>query len=128
MDDPLAMRVVDGVADLAGVVERAREVEGATRCDEVLERLAWDVLHHDEEHVILLLGRRDRHDVRVVEARQQAWLPEQLAEVEILPVGHLDRHLLVDPGVFREVDTPEAAAPERREDLVLPEDLSAKTA
>ena len=83
-------------------------------------------LHHDEEHVVLLLGRRDRHDVRVVEAREQAWLPEQLAEVEILPVGHLDRDLLVDPGVFREVDAPEAAAPERREDLVLPEDLSEK--
>ena len=43
MDDPLAMRVVDGVADLAGVVEDAGEVEGATRCDEVLERLAWNV-------------------------------------------------------------------------------------
>ena len=40
MDHALAVRVVDGVADLAGEVERAIELERALERDDVLERLA----------------------------------------------------------------------------------------
>jgi hypothetical protein len=36
----LAMRVIDGVADLAGEVERARQLERALPDDHLLERLA----------------------------------------------------------------------------------------
>jgi hypothetical protein len=39
-------------------------------------------------------------------------------------VGNLDGDLLVDPGVLREVYGAEAAAAERRHDLVLPECLT----
>ena len=52
---------------------------------------------------------------------------QQLAEVEILlPVGDLDGDLLVEPRVLREVDGAEAAAAERREDLVLADGLPAE--
>ena len=90
------------------------------RLDDVLERLSLHVLHHDEEDVLLLLRGRDGDDVGMADAGEQARLPQQLAEVEPLPVRDLDRDLLVDPGVLREVNGTESAAPEGREDLVLP--------
>ena len=124
VDDALAVRVIDGVADLAGEVERAGEIERAARRDDVLERLARHVLHHDEEDVVLLLRRGDRDDVGVADAGEQPRLAQQLAEVEALAVRHLDRDLLVDPGVVREVDGAESAAAERRDDLVLAERLA----
>ena len=64
MQHALAVRVIDGVADLAGVVERARHVERAFARDDRLERLARHELHHDEEDVLLLLRGQDRDDVR----------------------------------------------------------------
>src|SRR5262249_62155153 len=65
-------------------------------------------------------------DVRVVERGEKARLAEQLAEIEILLVRNLERDLLVDPGVFREVDRPEASAAQSPQDLVLSDDLPAE--
>ena len=62
----------------------------------------------------------------MVDAGEQPRLAQQLAEVEALPVRDLDRDLLVDPGVLREVDGAEAAAAERRDDLVLAERLASE--
>ena len=90
------------------------------------ERVAGHVLHHDEEDVVLLLGGEHGDDVRMAEAGEQARLAQQLAEVEVLPVRNLERDLLVDPRVFREIDAAKAAAAEGREDAVLPDGLSAK--
>ena len=72
------------------------------------------------------LGGEHGDDVGMAERRQQARLAQQLAEVEALAVRHLERDLLVDPGVFGEEDRAEAAAAERRQDLVLADDLVAK--
>ena len=83
---PWRVRVIDGVADLAGVVERAREVERAVARDDRLERLARHELHHDEEDVLLLLRREDRDDVRMIERGEQPRLAQQLAEVDALLV------------------------------------------
>ncbi len=83
-------------------------------------------LHHDEEDVVLFLRRDDRDDVRMVERGEQPRLAQQLAEVDALFVGNLERDFLVDPGVFREVDRAEAAAADRRENLVFPDDLIAE--
>ena len=94
--------------------------------DDVLERLSLDVLHHDEEDVVLLLRGRDGDDVGMADAGEQARLAQQLAEVEALTVRHLDRDLLVDPGVLREVNGTESAAAERRDDLVLAEGLASE--
>ena len=84
----------------------------------------WHVLHHDEEDVVLLLGGGDGDDVGMADAGEQPRLAQQLAEVEALAVRNLDRDLLVDPGVVREVDGTEAAAAERRGDLVFAECLA----
>ena len=92
--------------------------------DQVLERLPLHVLHDDEEQVVLLLRRGDRHDVGMADAGEQPRLAQQFAEVEALAVRHLDRDLLVDPGVLREIDGTESTAAERRDDLVLAECLA----
>ena len=104
--------MVDGVADLAGEVERPRQVERALAEDHLLERLTLHVLHHDEEVVVLLLRREHRHDVRMAHRRQQPRLLQHLAEVEMLLVRNLERDLLVDPGVFGQIDAAETAAAE----------------
>ena len=62
----------------------------------------------------------------MAEGGEQAGFAEQFAEVEVLAMRNLDRHLLVDPGVFREIDAAKAAAAKRGEDAVLPDCLSAK--
>ena len=62
----------------------------------------------------------------MVQAGEQPRLAQQLAEVDALLVRNLERDLLVDPGVFGEVDRAEAAAADRREDLVLADDLTAE--
>ena len=62
----------------------------------------------------------------MIEAGEQPRLAQQLAEVDALLVRNLERDLLVDPGVFREVDRAEAAAADRRQDLVLADDLAAE--
>ena len=122
----LPVRVVDGVADLAGVVERERDVERALARDDRLERFARHELHHDEEDVLLLFSRQDRDDVGMIEAGEEPRLAKQLAEVDALLVRNLQRDLLVDPGVFGEIDRAEPAAADRREDLVLADDLTAE--
>ena len=118
--------VIDGVADLAGEVERAIQFEPGAGGNQVLERLALDVLHDDEEDVVLLFRRGDGDDIRMADAREQARLTQQLAEVEVLSMGDLDRDLLVDPGVLREVNGSESAAAKRRHDLVLSERLASE--
>ena len=62
----------------------------------------------------------------MIEAGEQPRLAQQLAEIDALFVRNLERDFLVDPGVFREVDRAEAAAADRREDLVFADDLAAE--
>ena len=122
----LAVRVIHGVHDLAGVVERTGDVERPVSRDDRLERFARDELHHDEENVLLLLRGQDGDDVGMIEAGEQARLAQQLAEVDALLVGNLQGNLLVDPGVFREVNRSKTATANRRQNLVLSNDLTAE--
>ena len=126
VEDPLAMRVIHRVADLADVVERERHVERPFAREDRLERLARDELHHDEEDVFLLLRGEDGDDVRVAEGREQPRLAQQLAEVDALLVRDLQRDFLVDPGVLGEVDRAEASAADRRQHLVFADDLASE--
>ena len=126
MNDSLSVGVAHGTAYLLRIGNRQVCVEGAPIGDHVLERLALDVFHHDEEDVVLFLGCRDRNDVGVVEGGKQSWLPEELGEIEILLVRHLDRDIFVDPRVAREVHNTESATTQRGCDLVLPKSLTAK--
>src|SRR5262249_14197870 len=90
------------------------------------EVLARHVLHHDEEDVLLFFSRDDGDDVGMVQRGQQARLAEKLAEIDALLMRHFQRDSLVGPGGFREIDRPEAAAADCREDLVFPYDLIAE--
>ena len=126
MDDTLLMRVIERVADLAGIVQRSRQVDLAVARDDGLERVARHVLHDDEEDVLLLFRRQDGNDVRMAERGEQSRLPQQVAEVDVLPMGNLDGDFLVNPGVFGEVHRAEAATTKRREDLVLSNRLTTK--
>src|SRR5580765_8158366 len=126
MQHALLVRVVDRVGDLTGVVERARQIERAIARDNRLERLAGNELHHDEEDVLLLFGGQNRDDVRVVEGGEQPRLTQQLTEIDALFVRDLERDLLIDPGVFREVNRSKAAAADRLEDFVFADDLAAE--
>ena len=126
MQDALAVGVIDGVADLADVVERERQVEGSVARDDRFERLARHELHHDEEDVLLLLRRENCHDVRMIQGCEKTWFAQQFAEVDTLLVRNLERDLLVDPGIFGEVHGAEASAADRRQNLVLADDLVPK--
>ena len=123
VDHALLVRVVDGVADLAGVVERARESSAPSRRSSVSSVSPGTYSITMKKTLSCFSAVMHRDDVGMVERGEQARLAQQLAEVEVLPVRDLERDLLVDPGVFREVDGAEPAAAKRREDPVLPERL-----
>ena len=116
--------VIDRVQNLADIIERARQIERAVAGDQRLERLARDKLHDDEEDVLLLLGRQNGDDIRVIESGEKPRLAQELAEIDALLVRHFERDFLIDPGVFREIDSPEPAAADRRHNLVLANDLA----
>ena len=73
-----------------------------------------------------LLGREHRDDVRMTHRGEEARLLQHLAEVEVLLVRNLEGDLLVDPGVFGEIDVPKAATAEGRQNAVLPDYLTAE--
>ncbi len=106
---PARVCVIHGVADLAAEVERAREIEYTLPHDQMLERFSLHVFHHDEEHIVLFLCGEDGDDVRMAHGGEQPRLLEHLAEIEILLVGNFEGDLLVDPGVFGQVDDAKAA-------------------
>ncbi len=126
MQHVVFVRVLHCIADLRRIVERAHHLERATLDDDRLQRIARDVLHDDEKHVVLFFRRDHGDDVRMPERREQARLFQEFAEVQILAMGHLECHPFVDPGVFRQVDGGESATPEGLDDLVLAERLAAK--
>jgi hypothetical protein len=92
--------------------------------NDLLQRAAGHVLHHDEEHVLLFLRGEDGHDVRMVHRREKTRLLQHLREVEVLFMRDLDRDLLVNPGVLSEENAAEATAAERRKDSVLADRLT----
>ena len=75
--------------------------------------------------LVLLLRREHRDDVRVTHRGEETRLLQHLAEVEVLLVRDLEGDLLVDPGVFGEVNSAEAATPQGRQNAVLTDNLTA---
>ena len=74
VDHAVLMCVIDCVADLAGVVEASARSRAPSRAM-TFERVAWHVLHDDEEDVLLLLRGQDRDDVGMVQAKRAAGAP-----------------------------------------------------
>ena len=126
VNDALCVRVIDGIADLAGEIHRPVQFERTFRGDDVLERLSLNVLHHDEEDVLLLFSGGDGDDVGMADAGEEARLSQQFTEIQSLTMRDFDRDFLVDPGVLREVNGTESAASQWRDDLVLPECLTSE--
>ena len=126
MNHALLVSVLDRVGNLTRVVQRDRQIEGASVGDCGFERLARDVLHYDEKHAFLFFSSGDANDVRMVERREQPWLSEKLAEIEVLLVRNFDRDTLVDPRVLGEVDGSESSAAEGLENPVFAERLASK--
>jgi hypothetical protein len=62
----------------------------------------------------------------MVQCGEEARLAQELAEIQILLVRNLEGDLLVDPGVFRQVNRSEASAADRRQTLLLADDLTAE--
>ena len=124
VEDLRLVRVLHPLQDLDDVVRGARHVQALLAVEHGLQALALDVVHHDEEDALHPLRGQDADDVGVVEGGQEARLLEEVVEVPALAVGDLDGHLLVDPGVLGEVDRPEPAGAQVREDLILPDSLS----
>src|ERR1041385_4319449 len=92
--------------------------------DDLLERLPRHVLHHDEEHTVLLLRREDGDDVWMVHRGEKARFLQHLGKIQVLLVRDLECDLLVDPLVFGKEHAAEAAAAERRKDSILPYGLA----
>ena len=67
-------RVGDFERELERLIERQR-----SPADKLLERLAVDVLHHEEKHIFGFVNFVDRADVRVIDGRCGASLSEETA-------------------------------------------------
>ena len=108
-----AVRVIDGIADLAAEVERPRHLERPSRmitCSSVSPCTSSITMKNTSScfsavSTVTMLGW-------LIEARSRGSF-HQLAEIEVLLVGDLDCDFLVDPGVFREVNAAEATTAER---------------
>ena len=124
VNDPLAVRLVQGIGDLDAAAQRLVERQG-TLPETILERFALEQLHHQEVRLVLATDVEERADVRVREPGDRPRLPlESLACFGRRgPVRGQDLHRdrAIEAGVARLVDLAHAARSERREDLVRPE-------
>ena len=127
VNDPLAVRLVQGIGDLDAAAQRLVERQG-TVPETLLKRFALEQLHHQEIRLVLAADIEERADVRV---RQPGDRPRLLLE-PLAGFGRrgpmrgqdLDRDRAIEAGVACLVDLTHAPRSERREDLVRPEALT----
>jgi hypothetical protein len=119
MDDAAVMCVPDGVCDLEPVAEELLDWEPITRND-LVERLAFDMLHHDENAALLLADVVDRTDVGVAEnGRRERLLEEPGARVHVLcRANELDSGEAAEARVARTVDLTHPASSDQSRNLV----------
>ena len=124
--DLALVRRAERARDLDRVGDRLRDLERPLAADQLLERLAVDVLEHDVGRARspailavlggLLAGVDHRDDVRVVELRDRARLAAEALELVgvggDLAVHQLDRDRPFEHRVERAVDGRHAAAPD----------------
>ncbi len=124
-------RVRVGLAEAGGDLfqDRAQAIERwqRLRADDLVERLAGDELHGDEDAVGKAPEVVDPHDVRVGEPAQQLDFAQQavllggdLVVLIAAAEDGLDRDLFRELAVARAVDPPHAAASDLGDDLVAP--------
>ena len=122
VDDAVAMRVAKPGEDLARVRDGDGNGAGSPAANELLERPALDVLHHDEVRAVRLPPVEDRDDVRVGEAGRMRCLAaealDELLVVRVALVQDLDGHAATQLLILGEVHVGHAAAPELPRDPV----------
>ena len=116
MDDCFAVRRVQPVGDLAGVIERLIERKGAAK------HLAFDQFQDEVARVVGFEQIVNRREVRVIERRQSARLSPQtrhaLGIVGERAHQHLDGDIAAELRIVSAVHLPHPARPEAMEDLV----------
>ena len=105
------------------VIARSRS-RRRSRCRTRVERLALQVLHHEEDRAVVRLAEvGDVDDVGVVDEARRARLAQEaldrLLAAAVAVVEDLHRHLFADVDVLAAVDDAHAAAPDDLVQLVL---------
>ncbi len=121
MNDVSPVRLVEGIGDLDGVVERLGEREPAP-FQPLLERLALDVLDDQVVNVVLHADVVERADVRMVQARDDArFTLEPLPAVRIVRQMFrqcLDRDRAVQARIDSAIHLAHAACADERLQIV----------
>jgi len=121
VDDPEAVCGVEGIGDLAPVLEGER-VRQRSSCEPLRQRLSFEKLHHQEVRSVLTSDVVESADVRMVQPRDGPRLPVQ----PLTPVlfsgkfggKDLDGDGALEPGVPGFVDLAHSTCPDGGEDLV----------
>ena len=121
MDDALAVRSIEGVRDLHGVLEPQIQWQG-TFLKSVRECLAIQVLHHQEIGAVFVTDVVERTDVRMVEGGNRPRLAfKPFPEVRVrrdIRRQDFDRDAAIQACVARFVDFAHAARTDERDDFV----------
>lgn len=120
MDDALRVSVVERAADLGG--DGKSPVDRHGRPHAGAQRLALDVLHHKVGHALLLAEVQHRHDVRMVEPRDEPGLLLEAAdEARIQGSGRkqdLDRDVALESQLMGLVDDGHSSLAQLGDDAV----------
>jgi len=119
--DALAVGVNEGVDDLTGVVDGGVERQFSAS-EAIGEGFSFEILHHDERHVLVLADVEDRTDVRMRECgRGSRFALEAETRIRIGGVAfeqELDGDIAAKARVVGAVHFAHPAASEEREDFV----------
>src|SRR5439155_18244035 len=122
VDDSLGVRGCEGVGELNRQLQDAPRMK-RTAADHRLQRFAGNVLEDEVRAAVVLADLVQRGDVGMRERHGGPRLPQDLFAAggnrRHRVRQELDRNGSAEPCVARPVDFPDAAAPERREDLVV---------
>ena len=126
VDDPLLVRRVERVRDLAGDGKRGRGVQPVFAPQPIGQRLALQVLHHEVEFAVRRVAEvGDIDDVLVTDLVDRFCFGHEarhhVGVLGELRVDGLHRHLLANHGVLRQVDDPHPPFPQLGGDLVIPD-------
>ena len=114
--EPRGVRGVERVGDLGDHARGARGVEPALAPEDPVQVRARHVAHDEVEVAVLLAGRVDRDDVRMVDRRGEAGLAlealPQLGVRRAVGGDELERDRAAEPQLGRTVDHAHAAGAE----------------
>jgi hypothetical protein len=108
VDDPVRVGGVQRARDLDRERHGLGDRQPPDPADALLQRLALDVLEHDERHAVVLARVQHGDDVGVLELRHRARLAAEALDVLDLSADrsgqHLDRHTPLEHGVEGQPD------------------------